>query len=137
LIEVAIGVITNQQGQVLIAQRPAHTTYGAGLWEFPGGKIEPQESVFAALQRELLEEIGIHILSAEPWFQLKHDYPNRTVFLHNWFINEFSGEPYGAEGQLTRWVHTNELFQYEFPAGNKLIIDKLTVGDLRFLSDSL
>lgn len=127
MIHVAVGVISNPQGEVLIAQRPAHTMYGAGLWEFPGGKIESQESIFAALQRELLEEIGIHVLSAEPWFDLEHAYSNRTVHLHNWFVRQFSGEPYGAEGQVIRWVRTNELSQYEFPEGNRLIIDKLTL----------
>jgi len=130
LIHVAVGIITNHQGEVLIAQRPAHTTYGAGLWEFPGGKIEPQESIFTALQRELQEEIGIHILSAEPWFDLQHAYPNRTVHLHNWFVRQFSGEPYGAEGQVIRWVKASELCQYEFPEGNRLIIERLTLSSV-------
>ncbi|MGL4575118.1 MAG: NUDIX domain-containing protein, partial [Burkholderiaceae bacterium] len=64
--EVAVGVLFNAQGQVLFAQRPEGKPY-AGWWEFPGGKIEAGESVEAALERELQEELGIRIHSARRW----------------------------------------------------------------------
>lgn len=125
MIHVAVGIVINQQGEILIAERPAHKSY-PGLWEFPGGKIEPKESVFAALQREFQEEIGIQIISADPWFQILHHYPDRTVLLDNWKIKTYSGDPCGAEGQIIRWVRPGELFLYEFPEGNKAIIEQLT-----------
>ncbi len=124
MIHVVVGIIKNQSGEVLIAQRPAHK-YCPGLWEFPGGKVEKNEDVFLALQREFHEEIGIQIISANPWFKFEYTYPDRTVLLDNWCITNYSGEPFGAEGQLIRWVSPNELVQYHFPDGNKAIIDRL------------
>lgn len=124
MIHVAVGILINSAGDVLIAQRPAHTS-SAGLWEFPGGKVELNENGFEALCRELHEEIGIKVTLADPWFQIQHTYPERTVLLDNWLVKEFTGEPYGAEGQLIRWVKPGELNQFQFPAGNRLIIEKL------------
>lgn len=125
MIHVAVGILINSQGEVLIAQRPAHK-YAPGLWEFPGGKVEPQENVYDALCREFLEEIGIGIISAKSWFQFKHDYSDRVVLLDNWLIKKFSGEPRGAEGQLIRWVSLGDLNQYQFPEGNREIIKRLS-----------
>lgn len=124
LIHVVVGIVFNNIGQLLIAQRPAKS-YGGGLWEFPGGKLEPGEQAFAALQREFLEEIGIHIVSANPWIQIKHNYHDRIVLLDTWLVQHYSGEPYGAEGQVIRWIKPKEFDQYQFPAGNTEIIKKL------------
>lgn len=121
---VAVGIIINQQGEVLIAQRPANK-YKPGLWEFPGGKVEANENAFQALHRELKEEIGIEVISAEPWLQIHYDYGDRKVFLDTWKVTEFEGKPFGAEGQPVRWVKVEELKQYEFPAGNQLILSEL------------
>jgi 8-oxo-dGTP diphosphatase len=124
LIHVAVGVVINPHKEILIAERPAHK-YCPGLWEFPGGKIEQNESPFAALQREFQEEIGIQIISADAWFQIKHDYPDRQVLLEIWRVTEFQGKPHGAEGQLIRWIAASQLDQYQFPDGNVLILQKL------------
>lgn len=121
---VAVGIVMNEQGQVLIAQRPANK-YKPGLWEFPGGKIEENENVFQALQRELKEEIAIQVISAEPWLQIQYDYGDRQVLLDTWKVTAFEGEPFGAEGQPVRWVKIEELSQFEFPAGNKGILEAL------------
>jgi 8-oxo-dGTP diphosphatase len=123
-IQVAVGLIVNSAGELLIAQRPLDKPYG-GLWEFPGGKIEAGESVFKALQRELLEELGIRVNSAEPWLQTEYAYPEKTVLLHTWIIKDFVGDAEGREGQLVRWVLPNTLDQYQFPAGNQLILEKV------------
>lgn len=123
---VAVGIIRNDVGDILIARRPDHK-YKGGLWEFPGGKVEATESVFQTLQRELKEELSIHVVSARPWLQFDYDYSDRVVFLDTWNITEFSGTPIGAEGQSIRWVAPNDLHQFEFPAGNHFILKKLYV----------
>lgn len=123
-IHVVVGIVSNSKNQILIAQRPAHK-YCAGLWEFPGGKVELHETAFEALQREFREEIGIQIISAKSWFQTQHNYPDRSVLLDVWVIENFSGEPHGAEGQSIRWVLPNEFQQFEFPEGNRVILEKL------------
>jgi 8-oxo-dGTP diphosphatase len=125
LIHVAVGIVINPQGEILIAQRPVDACYGAGLWEFPGGKLEANEDVFTALQREFQEEIGIQILSADPWLQIQYDYKDRVVLLDTWLVKTYSGEPHGAEGQIIRWISPVDLNQYKFPEGNREIIAKL------------
>src|SRR5207249_3488556 len=110
--------------EVLIAQRPRNK-YKGGLWEFPGGKVESLETVFQALQRELEEELGITVKTAEPWLQFQHDYIDRIVLLDVWSVIHFSGEPHGKEGQSIRWVNRQALHQFEFPEGNRIILEKL------------
>lgn len=125
LIHVAVGIVINERHEVLIAQRKANQ-YAPGLWEFPGGKVEPNEAVFSALQREFLEEIGIQIFAADPWLKFTHDYSDRQVLLDVWKIHSFDGTPYGAEGQAVQWVAIAELQGFEFPAGNQFILEKLS-----------
>lgn len=121
LLHVAVGVITNLRGQVLIARRPEHLHQG-GLWEFPGGKLEPGETVRDALCRELREELAIEVRRAEPMLSVRHAYPDRRVLLDVWRVNEFTGEPHGAENQKLCWVEPDHLEQYRFPAANKPIV---------------
>src|SRR5947208_1005227 len=103
LIWVAVGLIFNKNDEILIAQRPVGT-YKSGLWEFPGGKMELNEDIFQTLQRELREEVGIEVLTAEPWMQFEYDYGDRRILLDTWRVTSFHGEPYGAEGQEVQWV---------------------------------
>jgi 8-oxo-dGTP diphosphatase len=124
LIHVVIAIILNPERHVLIAQRLAHQEKG-GLWEFPGGKVEPNETPFQALQRELQEEIGIQIISANPWLQIEYQYPTKSVLLDAWMVERFDGIPTGAEGQPICWGSCIELTEREFPDGNKEIIKKL------------
>lgn len=128
---VAVGVLYNNQNQILIAKRPLHKPFG-GLWEFPGGKIEPNESPIAALHRELSEELQIDIVinkvSLEPFYQITYAYqPTQHVSLHVYKITEFSGEPIGAEGQQIKWVEAKNLIDHEFPVANKKIIEQLVL----------
>lgn len=127
--QVIVGIIFNAQNEILVAQRPPDK-YKGGLWEFPGGKIEANETHFNALQRELLEEIGIEVISAEPWLEIQYDYGDRLVYLNTWLVRQFSGEPKGIEGQLIRWVSKEALSQFEFPQGNLNIIQRLQGGDV-------
>lgn len=119
---VVIAVIENHQGQILIAQRQNHQTC-PGKWEFPGGKVEPNETLNSALAREMIEEVNLAIESPTFLFSLPYHYPpDSNIELHIFHVTCFSGEACGAEGQLTRWVKVNELSQYQFPPANQKII---------------
>ncbi len=123
-VQVAVGVVINECGEVLISQRPPEKSY-SGLWEFPGGKLEANESVFQALQREFLEEVGIHISDAKAWLKLEYAYSDKNVILDVWHVSEFTGEPSGLEGQRVQWVSINQLNQFQFLAGNKVILEEI------------
>jgi 8-oxo-dGTP diphosphatase len=120
-LHVAVGVIKNTNGEILIAQRPLSVHQG-GLWEFPGGKVETGESVIEALRRELQEELAIHVEHCEPLIKIRHDYPDLSVLLDVWTVDKFSGTAHGKEGQAVRWVKISELSHYDFPAANLPIV---------------
>lgn len=122
-VNVVVGII-KRDGKVLIAERPPGKPY-SGYWEFPGGKIEANESGKEALYRELQEELGIEVTHAEHWFDHHHTYPDKTVLLEMWLVNDFSGEPYSKEGQLLQWAELTELLQLNLLEGNWPIIDKI------------
>jgi 8-oxo-dGTP diphosphatase len=124
MISVAAGILWNAEGKILIALRPSHVAQG-GLWEFPGGKIEPGERSYEALVREYREEIGVSVIAAHHFLDVYHDYGQKQVCLHIWWIDEFIGEANGLEGQLIRWVSLSELSNFDFPAANQVIIKKL------------
>jgi 8-oxo-dGTP diphosphatase len=102
-VHVAAAVIRDGSGQILIARR-ADSQHQGGLWEFPGGKVEADESVETALARELHEELGIVVGAARPLIKIRHDYPDKQVLLDVWEVSAFTGEPHGAEGQPLAWV---------------------------------
>ncbi len=120
-VHVAVGVISDGAGRILIARRPAHLHQG-GLWEFPGGKVEPDESVEQALCRELLEELAIRIEAPQPLLNVEHDYTDKAVCLDVWWVESFRGEPRGQEGQPVQWVAIDTLHEFEFPAANQPIV---------------
>lgn len=119
-IHVVAAVIRRGQ-QILIARRPAHVHMG-GLWEFPGGKLEPGEVAEQALVRELQEELAITPQDFTPLIRIAHDYSDKSVLLDVWTVHEFSGKPVGREGQAIAWVSAMELADYEFPAANRPIV---------------
>jgi 8-oxo-dGTP diphosphatase len=126
-VDVAVGVII-KDSKVLIAERAKHLHQG-NKWEFPGGKVESDESVESALKRELNEELGIEIQQQRSWFSLSFDYPDKQVNLHMWIVSEFAGQPEGKEGQPIRWVAFEDLGEYTFPDANVPIIQKLQSHD--------
>jgi phosphoribosyl-AMP cyclohydrolase len=101
-VDVAVGVLVAGDGRVLLASRPAGKPY-AGYWEFPGGKLEPGETVEAALERELREELGIEIAAPERWRESVVDYPHARVRLHFCKVTQWRGEPERREGQQLAW----------------------------------
>ena len=127
LIHVAVALIIKDQ-QILISLRPSDVHQG-GLWEFPGGKLEDGESVDQALLRELKEELSIEIKSARPFMQIHHDYGDKKVLLDIYKVNEFSGEPRGAEGQEVKWQPVSDLKVTDFPRANRPIIYTLQLSD--------
>jgi len=101
-IDVAVGILMQADGDVLMAQRPSGQPY-EGYWEFPGGKVEAGEDVLAALKREFLEELGVRVLEAEPWVGVEHVYPHAHVRLHFYICRRWEGEPQSLEGQAFAW----------------------------------
>ena len=102
IIDVVVGVLRNAHGEYLFAQRPEGKPM-AGYWEFPGGKIEAGETHFQALQRELIEELGITITNGTPWRTIEHVYPHAHVLLHFIIVTAWDGEPHGREAQALHW----------------------------------
>lgn len=120
-LQVAAGVVKNQEGKILIAKRDAALHQG-GLWEFPGGKIEAGETPEQALRRELKEELDIDAEHAEPLITINHRYPDRAVTLRVFSVDRFTGAARGCQGQPIRWVWPNELGDFAFPAANHPIV---------------
>ena len=127
-IHVAVAVIINAQGMVLISLRHTHLHQG-GLWEFPGGKVEPNEDVYSALVRELREELGVTVQVARPLIRIPHVYPDKQVLLDVWQVTAFVGDPHGREGQSIRWVSPEQLVDYAFPAANRPIVTAARLPD--------
>ena len=122
-LKVAVGVVLKND-EVFIAKRP-EGKYLAGYWEFPGGKLEKDESVQQALFRELNEELGIGIHSCERFMDIEHDYGEKKVTLLVCLVRDYSGTPKGAEGQEVRWVSRSALNTYRFPEANLQIVKRL------------
>jgi 8-oxo-dGTP diphosphatase len=127
-VHVAAAAIFDDQGRVLISQRPAHVHQG-GLWEFPGGKLEPEETAAHALRREIHEELGITVQAARPLIRVVHDYSDKAVLLDVWRVDNFAGKPAGCEGQAIEWVDVGKLGDYSFPEANTPIIKAVCLPD--------
>ena len=103
VMHVMAGVLLDGAGRVLLAQRPADK-HLAGFWEFPGGKLEAGETPLAALARELLEELGIHVRAAEPLIRLPWRYGERELLLDAWRVSSWRGDPRSLEAQPLQWL---------------------------------
>jgi A/G-specific adenine glycosylase len=124
---IGVAVIWNQVGQVLIDRRPPSGLLG-GLWEFPGGKVEPGETLEACIIREIQEELGITITVGDRLIVVDHTYTHFRVTLHVYHCQHVSGEPQAIECDEIRWVTLDELDQYPFPKANLQIIEALRAG---------
>ena len=88
--DVAVAIFLRPDGTFLLSSRPEGKPY-PGYWEFPGGKLEPGESVYDALVRELIEELNVTITRATPWFTFIMRYTHATVRLHGRRVNSWTG----------------------------------------------
>jgi mutator protein MutT len=113
-----------RDGKILIDRRKPGGTLG-GLWEFPGGKLEPGETISQCITREIREELGIEITVGQELIVLEHTYEKFTVLLHVHHCAHKSGEPQPIECDEIRYVGLDELNHYEFPAANIQIIQAL------------
>lgn len=95
------------------------------LWEFPGGKVEAGEAAYHALKREMLEETGLLIHSAQPFQSVVHSYPDKTILLDVWQVKSYSGKAHGREDQACEWVAVSDLTNYQFPAADVPILKAL------------
>ena len=127
-IHVVVAAIFNSAGEVLLSRRADHVHQG-GLWEFPGGKLEPGELPAEALRRELHEELGIGVQAIRPLIRVQHDYHDRHVLLDVWRVDGFAGTASGREGQPLAWVPPGELDRYRFPAANRPVIKAIRLPD--------
>jgi len=117
---VVAAAVVERDGRFLVTRRP-RGVHLEGLWEFPGGKCDEEESLAACLRRELIEELGTDAHVGDEIFAVTHDYPERTISLH-FFSCSLTGEPRPQIGQQMRWVARDELRSLEFPpADNELI----------------
>ena len=123
IVQVAVGVIY-QNDQFFLTKR-AQDVHQGGKWEFPGGKVEDDETVAQALARELKEEIAIEVLSCQPLIIIEHDYGDKKVCLDVYLVDHFIGEPSAQEGQLQGWFNFEQLQALEFPQANVAILEQL------------
>ena len=124
MILVVAAALYDEQGRVLIAQRP-EGKHLEGRWEFPGGKVARGESEAAALTRELREELGIEVAESTPFMRLTHCYSDRSVELSMWIVERFVGVPRGLDGQALRWVVPAELAEQDLLEADRPFIDAL------------
>lgn len=123
IIEVAAGLVF-RGGKLLITQRYPEAHLG-GLWEFPGGKREPEESFPECLQRELREELGIEVEVGEELEMLTHAYPEKTVLLRFFRCRWREHEPRNLGCPAFCWIGPDELASYEFPAADARLLERL------------
>lgn len=123
-VEVVAGVIRDARGRVLLARRTEGRDL-AGLWEFPGGKHEPGESVEDALARELHEELGIEVEIGAPLINVPQQYPDKRLRLDVRLIAQWRGQVRGREGQALVWVPPQKLAAYSMPPADRPVVAAL------------
>ncbi|NOS94914.1 MAG: Nudix family hydrolase [Methylotenera sp.] len=139
--EAAVGIIQRDNGLVLLGERPVGKPW-AGYWEFPGGKVEPNETPAQALKRELQEELGITVTSYYPWLTRSYNYeakydasgalesPAKTVKLHFFIVVAWEGEPSGLESQALSWQNPATISVGPMLPANAPILTALTLSPI-------
>lgn len=133
LLEVVAGILRDDHGRVLLTRRPPGRPL-AGLWEFPGGKPEPGESLAAALARELREELGVELHDLAPLGRTTHAQPGRRLRLHAFEATVWTGPVRALEGQDLAWLALDELDRHPMPAADWPIAARLRLPALCAIS---
>lgn len=123
---VVAAVLRDSHGRVLLAQRP-EGKHLAGAWEFPGGKLDPDESPAAGLARELTEELGIEVIGSKPLLSLTHHYEDRSIRLLLREVSTWEGDPVGREGQALAWVSLAEARALPMPEADRPLLRALAL----------
>lgn len=123
--QIAVGMILDHRGNILIARRPENAMLG-GLWEFPGGKQEKDETLQHTVTRELKEELDVEVEVGSFFMNIKHAYSHFTINLHAYFCTIKKGTPKPRTSDEIRWVKINELADYPFPKANRKLIESLS-----------
>jgi mutator protein MutT len=124
VIEVAAGLIRDDRGRYLLTQR-RRGSHLAGLWEFPGGKVEAGETPAACLRRELIEELSATFTVGDLVETVRWEYPDRIVVLHFFDCRLESGPIVPREQQAMEWVEAARLGDYDFPPADRELIQRL------------
>jgi 8-oxo-dGTP diphosphatase len=127
LVEVAAALVQDGAGRYLITRRRSGS-HLAGLWEFPGGKREPDESLEEALGRELTEELSARFVVGEKIHAVQWEYPERAVVIHFYRCRLESGTIEPRESQAMAWVAPERLGEFEFPPADRELIKRLRAG---------
>jgi mutator protein MutT len=135
VIDVAAGLVF-REGKLLITQRHAKAHLG-GLWEFPGGKREPDETFEQCLVRELREELGIEVAVGGLVESLTHEYPAKTVHLKFYRCRWKQREPQPLGCPAFKWVSAPELQHYDFPAADARLLEKLYASPALWREDGV
>ena len=140
IMHVAVGVLIKDNGEYLLASRPQGKPW-AGWWEFPGGKIEENETPENALRRELKEELGITPTHIQAWLQCIYDYPKthdspaKTVHLHFFFVTDWQGELLPHEGQQLSWQNPQNISVSPILPANAPIMKALALPPIYAISN--
>ncbi len=126
ILHVVAGVLYDDRGRVLITQRPPGKAL-AGRWEFPGGKVHDDEDAYAALVRELREELGVTVESADRLMFYAVSYPGRTIWLDVWLVRRWHGAPTGLDAQALEWVERERLRDHDILEADAPIISALEI----------
>ena len=126
LVLVAACALVDRDKRVLLARRPPGKAM-AGLWEFPGGKVEPGERPEDCLIREMHEELGVVIRHPclAPFAFASHAYPDFHLLMPLWVCRRWEGEPQPREGQELAWVRPIRMNEYEMPPADRPLVDLL------------
>ncbi|NGP88287.1 A/G-specific adenine glycosylase [Aliifodinibius halophilus] len=122
--QIGVGIIMNEDEEVLIALRPEDAMLG-GMWEFPGGKQEEDEDMEETVARELNEELGVEVAITKPFMKLDHAYSHFKITMHAYLCELENGTPSPNTSQEVRWISIDELEDYPFPKANRKLTKKL------------
>ena len=127
-VQVVAGVLVDARGRILLARRTAGRDL-AGAWEFPGGKLERDETALHGLDRELNEELGIRIHAAEPLISVPYAGNGKRIVLDVYRVTSFGGKPKGLEKQALAWAPPDKLTTYPMPPADRPVVAALTQPD--------